>query len=102
MLLTYQDKNRIKHDVVAALRGQEEIRRIVIFGSFASSDDPNDIDIAIFQDSNEKYLPLALKYRRLLRTVIADLPADIVPIRPNPIQSAFLNEILKGETIYEN
>lgn len=102
MLLTPQDKSQIKRDVVMALRDQSEIRKIVIFGSFTTSDTPNDIDIAIFQDSNEKYLPLALKYRRLLRSAIADIPADVVPVRPNPLPSAFLDEILKGETLYEH
>ena len=102
MLLTPEDRSQIKREVVAALRDQQEIRKIVIFGSFAASDDPNDIDIAIFQDSGEKYLPLALKYRRLLRHVAPDIPVDVVPVRPNPSPSAFLVEILKGETIYEH
>ena len=102
MLLTPQDKDQIKRDVVMALRDEREIRKIVIFGSFVTSDSPNDIDIAIFQDSDEKYLPLALKYRRLLDGLGCRFPLDVVPVRPNPSPGGFLEEILKGETIYGN
>ena len=102
MLLTLQDKLQIKQDVVVALRDEREIRKIVIFGSFTTSNHPNDIDIAIFQDSNQTYLPLAMKYRRLLRSVAPDIPVDVVPVRPHPVPCAFLDEILKGETIYEH
>lgn len=101
MHLTARQKDQIKQDVVAALRGEREIRKIVIFGSFATSDDPNDLDIAIFQDSDEKYLPLALKYRRLLRPIAGSMPLDVIPVRPNPERGGFLDEILKGETVYE-
>jgi uncharacterized protein len=102
MLLTAQDKAHIKQEVVAALRDESEIRKIVIFGSFATSDNPNDIDIAIFQDSGDKYLPLAMKYRRLLDRLGSRFPLDVLPIRPDPRPDAFLEEILMGETIYEN
>ena len=102
MMLTPDDKIQIKRDVVMALRDESEIRKIVIFGSFTTSDNPNDIDIAIFQDSSEKYLPLALKYRRLLDRLGSRFPLDVLPIRPDPSPGGFLEEILKGETIYEN
>ena len=102
MLLTPDDKTQIKRDVVMALRDESEIRKIVIFGSFTTSDNPNDIDIAIFQDSSEKYLPLALKYRRLLDRLGSRFPLDVLPIRTDPSPGGFLEEILKGETIYEN
>ena len=102
MLLTPDDKIQIKRDVVMALRDQSEIRKIVIFGSFPTSDNPNDIDIAIFQDSSEKYLPLAMKYRQLLRSVAPNMAMDVVPVRPHPQPCSFLDEILKGETVYEH
>lgn len=102
MLLAPTDKDAIKREVVLALRGEPEVRKIIIFGSFITSDAPHDLDIAIFQDSSEKYLPLALKYRRLLRRAAADIPVDVIPIRPHPQPSAFLDEILKGETVYEH
>jgi len=42
---------------VAGLAGFPEVRRVVVFGSFVTSDDPQDLDIAVFQDSDESYYP---------------------------------------------
>jgi len=53
----------------------------VIFGSFLDSEQPNDVDVAVFQDSQETYLNLALKYRKLIRNVIRQIPVDIIPIK---------------------
>ena len=61
----------------------------------------NDIDIAIFQNSKESYLPLALKYRRLTRSVSKQIPIDIIPVGNNNSDSIFLKEIESGELIYE-
>ena len=101
MHLTTEEKNSIKREVVESLKGEPEVRRIVIFGSFVHSDDPNDMDVAVFQDSAETYLPLAVKYRGKLRSVSGLIPLDVLPIRPNPPPSLFLREIEKGEVIYE-
>ena len=57
MLLTPDDKTQIKRDVVMALRDESEIRKIVIFGSFTTSDNPNDIDIAIFRTAARSIFP---------------------------------------------
>lgn len=59
------------------------------------------MDIAIFQDTDETYLPLALKYRRLLHSVSLRIPLDVIPIRPNPLSTALFQEIEKGELIFE-
>ena len=59
-----------------------------------------DIDIAVFQNSNEKYLALSLKYRKLVRDISKILPVDIVPLRANA-KGTFLDEIEVGEIIYE-
>jgi len=37
--------------------------------SMRFSDDPHDLDIAVFQNSDESCYPLAMKYRRTLRLV---------------------------------
>ncbi len=37
---------------------EKEVRKVVIFGSFLTRATPNDLDVAIFQDSDETYLPL--------------------------------------------
>ena len=71
-----------------------------MFGSFLNSNNPNDIDIAVFQNSNEKYFDLSLKYRKLIRDISHILPFDILPLKPNA-KGTFLSEIELGETIYE-
>jgi len=95
------DKEAIKKDVVRCLAGAEEIKRIVVFGSFLTSDDPHDIDVAIFQGSKDTYLDLAMKYRKMLRPVLRKIAVDVVPVRPEPQQTFFLGEIEAGEVIYE-
>jgi len=88
-------------DEVARCLGQApEIRRIVIFGSFLHSDSPNDMDVAVFQDTDDPYLPLALKYRRMAQPVANTIPLDIVPVRPGA-SGPMMDEIGKGEVIYE-
>ena len=101
-------KNEIIEKLVSCLSTEKEIRKIIIFGSFVFSDTPHDIDLAIFQDSHEKYLPLVLKYRNKTRSISKEIPLDIFPLKSdielNELsysQNPFLAEIEKGETIYE-
>lgn len=101
MLLDNAEKQRIKQDLVACLDGQREIRKVVIFGSFLTSPNPNDLDIAVFQDSDDTYLPLAMKYRRLLRPIANRIPIDVIPVRRSGAGGWFLHEIQKGEVVYE-
>lgn len=100
MALTETQKDRIKKTLRTLLSAETEVIKIVIFGSFLSSDNPHDIDIAIFQDSNQKYIPLSMKYRRLTRQVARVLPIDIIPIKANS-NNNFISEIEGGEVIYE-
>lgn len=100
MTITTRQKELIKHQIINALSKEKEIQKIVLFGSFVNSDNPNDVDIAVFQNSNEKYLPLALKYRKLIRPVSKIIPVDIFPLKNNA-KGFFLDEIETGETIYE-
>jgi len=65
---------------VRCLAGAEEIKKIVVFGSFLTSDDPNDIDVAIFQGSKSTYLDLAMKYRKMLHPVLRKIAVDVIPI----------------------
>jgi len=81
--------------------GESEVRRIVLFGSFVNSDKPHDLDVAVFQDSQEKYLPLALKYRRRLRTVSQRIPLDVIPLKVGIKDDPFVREVQEGETIFE-
>ncbi len=101
MIATAEQKERIKGDLVIRLSREREVCKVVIFGSFLTSETPNDLDVAIFQNSDESYLALAMKYRRLLRPIADQIPIDVIPVRPNAAGSQFLTEICKGEVIYE-
>ena len=101
MDLSAQAKETLKRRIVSCLSELPEVRRIVVFGSFVDSNDPHDVDIAVFQDSEEAYYPLAMKYRRRLRSVSEQIPLDVIPVRPDPGQGFFMQEIRKGEVLYE-
>lgn len=101
MFLNDSEKQRIKEGLLTCLSGQEEIRKLVVFGSFLTSPSPNDLDLAIFQDSDETYLPLAMKYRLLLRPITRHIAIDVIPLRNSP-GGWLLQEINKGEVIYES
>ena len=101
MKFTEKTKNTIKHEIIQNLKPEKEIHKIVVFGSFLASKNPHDIDVAIFQDSEESYLSLAMKYRRLTREISKRIPIDIIPIKSNASNNSFLSEIEAGELIYE-
>jgi predicted nucleotidyltransferase len=94
------NKSQLKDEIVNSLKGQEEIEKIIVFGSFNKSDSPNDLDIAVVQNSSENYLTLALKYRKLIRNISKDIAIDIFPILSKTKNSFFINEIESGEVIY--
>jgi hypothetical protein len=81
--------------------GDDWDAQIIACPSFLTSADPGDIDIAIFQDSNENYLTLAMKYRKLTRNISSKIPLDIIPVRTTFQDNWFLREINTGEVIYE-
>jgi hypothetical protein len=101
MVLDASHKLKMKQELDACLANDTEISRIVVFGSFNNSESPADMDVAIFQTSDLPYIPLAMKYRRQARSISKRIPLDIIPVRPNATDSPFLDEINKGETIYE-
>ena len=101
MNISGNTKDMVKKEIVAVLSGFPEVRKVVLFGSFLTSDNPHDVDIAVFQDSNEGYYLLARKYRKNLRNVARRIPLDVIPVRPNPQNAPFLQEIEKGEVVYE-
>ena len=101
MILDSDKQDELKKELVECLRQDPEIKRIVIFGSFLNSTAPDDLDVAIFQDSKQAYLPLAMKYRRQTRSLAKKVPLDIIPIRPGAENDFLIQEIEEGETIYE-
>ena len=100
MQLTGREKEKLKRELAMCLKNEPEIQKIVIFGSFIATDSPHDIDIAIFQNSDQPYLPLALKYRRITRAVSRKIPLDILPLKSGA-SGFILEEIAQGEVIYE-
>lgn len=100
-MLTEQQKQSLKEELAGCLKAEPEVCRIIIFGSFLTSDDPHDLDVAVFQDSDEKYLPLAMKYRRKTRAIARQIPLDIIPLRADAQGGFFMDEIQQGEIIYE-
>jgi len=94
------NKIELKNKIVGSLKGQKEIERIIIFGSFNKSDFPNDIDIAVVQNSSDNYLTLALKYRKLIRNISKEIAVDIFPIVAKNKNSFFASEVASGEVIY--
>lgn len=101
MKLSDEKRQIIKEELIQSLRMDSEIQRVVVFGSFLNSNQPNDIDIAIFQTSEEKYLPLAMKYRGRLDHLASEIALDVIPIKADAKPNALLEEIAKGEILYE-
>ena len=100
MKITKEKKKVIIENIKNNLSSFREIEKIIIFGSFLKKNSPNDIDIAIFQDSKEDFLTLSLRYRKVLREIAKIIPLDILPIKKNS-NSYILDEIKSGITIYE-
>jgi predicted nucleotidyltransferase len=100
-MLSARQKRMLIDELVASLAEEREVCRIVIFGSFLHSDAPHDLDVAVFQDSKEAYLPLALKYRKKTRRLARTIPLDIVPLKAGVQDGSFLDEIERGKVIYE-
>jgi len=100
-MFTQQQKDSLKRQLVSCLEGEKEVRRIVIFGSFLESSDPHDLDVAVFQDSSEKYLPLAMRYRKKTRAIARIIALDIIPLKGEVSGETFMDEIAQGEIIYE-
>ncbi len=101
MTFTEKQKDELKKELVSCLVSDEKIRKIVIFGSFIRSKDPQDLDVAVFQESDESYLPLALKYRQKTRPIARKIALDIFPVRSNAKDHSLLREINQGEVLYE-
>jgi len=99
--LSQQEKQQLVRELADSLADETEIERIVVFGSFLNRDDPTDMDVAIFQNSRQAYLPLALKYRRKTRHLAKRIALDIIPLRPDCRGGAMLQEIARGKVIYE-
>ncbi len=101
MTLAEKQKDDLEKELVACLSSDDKIKKIVAFGSFVPPSEPNDLDVAVFQESSEPYLPLALKYRRKTRRISKKIPLEIFPVRTNVKGHTFMAEIEQGEVLYE-
>ena len=93
-LLAYKNKSNFIEIIKEKLSQFSEVNKIILFGSFVNSNHPNDIDIAIIQNSDDNFLTLSLKYRKVLRELSKVIPLDIVPIKQDS-KGVFLEEINK-------
>ena len=100
MKLTSQEKESLKKELAACFKDEPEVKKVVVFGSFITADSPNDLDVAVFQDSNESYLPLAMKYRRITRFLSKKIPLDILPLKVGAT-GIMMDEVSRGDVIYE-
>jgi predicted nucleotidyltransferase len=100
MNLSHSNKLNFISIIKDKLSQFSEVNKVILFGSFVKSNNPNDIDIAIVQNSNDNFLTLSLKYRKVLRELSKMIPLDIVPIKANT-NGVFLEEINKGQIVYE-
>ncbi len=100
-MVTSRQKQALKTQLIASLKEEKDIRRVVIFGSFLKADDPGDMDVAVFQDSSEGYIKLAMRYRKLTRAISKTIPVDIFPVRSDAEGASILPEIENGEVVYE-
>ena len=57
----------------------------------SESENPKDIDVAIFQNSNEPYIHLSMKFRKYTRSITKKSPLDRIPIKPDAPDSMFLS-----------
>ena len=101
MPYTEREKKNIKQELVASLCHEPEISKIVVFGSFLVSNEPHDLDVAVFQTSDQDYLPLALRYRKKTRGIASRIALDILPIRQGAQDSVMMTSISEGEVVYE-
>jgi predicted nucleotidyltransferase len=101
MVFTQNDKDAIKRELAEVLSRETEVQKVVVFGSFMTSSDPHDLDLAVFQSSDEEYLTLAMRYRRDLRPIARRIPIDVIPLKAGAVTDPFVQEIERGETVYE-
>jgi len=88
--------------LIVTLKSDDTVEKVIIFGSFLHASNPSDLDLAVFCNSSDDYLTLSLALRKKLRGISSIIPIDLVPIAiPYDPSAAFMQEINKGEVVYE-
>lgn len=100
--MAHIDKKQVRDDLVIALKADDTVEKVIIFGSFVHASNPHDLDLAVFCNSSDDYLTLALALRKKLRGISSIIPIDLIPVSiPYDPSAAFMQEINKGEVVYE-
>ncbi|MDK9718812.1 MAG: nucleotidyltransferase domain-containing protein [Trichlorobacter sp.] len=100
--MSHIDKLQIRQQLQSVFVDDSKVEKIIVFGSFITSDTPHDLDVAVFCNSSDDYLTLALALRKKLRGISSIIPIDLVPIAmPCDPSAQFMQEINKGEVVYE-
>ena len=47
-----ETKERLKKEIAECLSESPEVQRVIVFFTFVTSNDPHDLDIAVFKDSD--------------------------------------------------
>ena len=98
--MSHIDKQQIRQQLQSAFVDDSKVDKIIVFGLFVTSETPHDLDVAVFCNSSDDYLTLALALRKKLRNISSIIPIDLVPIAmPCDPSAAFMQEINKGRSV---
>jgi hypothetical protein len=101
MLLSKEQKQELKDQIVASLISDSNIMKIVIFGSFLESAAPKSINVAIFQESTEGYFQLSIKYQKKVKALARKIQINTFPIRNIIEEATVLSEMEVLEVVFE-
>ena len=95
------EKDEIQSEIIRSLSAYPSLQKIIVFGSFLSALSPNDIDLAVVDNSGKDYMTLAMDYRKLLVNLAGRIPVDLVPLKSLNSEGYMMREIKKGQVVYE-
>lgn len=58
------DKQRIRQQLQSSFFDDNRVEKVVVFGSFVTSEAPHDLDLAVFCNSSDDYLTSSLALRK--------------------------------------
>ncbi len=76
MMITNNQKDKIKAEIRDRLATEQEIQKIVIFGSYTKSNEPNDIEIEISDDECDFHNSIYLPSKYPMGRALADFEPD--------------------------
>lgn len=98
MLITNEEKNKIT-DMIAEKISGPEVKKLILFGSFVESANPNEINLAIISEENLDYISKVAKYRKKIKDLSKKIPVQIFPLLSS--EKIYLHDKIKhGVTLY--